>query len=386
MDCHRHRHVPGDRALWRPPFPIPRQGDPRREGRVRPAAAVETRPRRARTADAKRQRETSIRGPWGTQRPPTRRVRWIPTLRLAERRRSDRRTGNREQGSGNRDQDRIRSVLRSPFSDSPFSVLCSLFSAYPQISGSTSPIEPRSTASARSSNGVGSALTITIARTGRLGGRDGAGNRIHLQARPDGEDQVGFARGAHRAADHVRDEGLTEGDRRALEDAAALPAGGILFAGPHAIERGLHGPPPAAAHAHHVVDGPVHFDHVVDGAPRPLMQAVDVLRDEGVQLAAPLERDERPVAGVRRGVPGRMIEPALPGQPAHLGIRHVEVDVRELLGLRIPGPHTLRAAEVRDAGVGRDAGARQRDHSCRRRDPAANTFNRLVRLRLTLYY
>ena len=47
-----------------------------------------------------------------------------------------------------------------------------------------------------------------------------------------------------------------------------------------------------------------------------LVQLVDVLRDERMQLAAPLERDERAVAGVRLGRPRRRIEPRCARRPS----------------------------------------------------------------------
>ena len=74
------------------------------------------------------------------------------------------------------------------------------------------------------------------------------------------------------------------------------------------------------------------------------MQPVDILRDEGVELAVTLESDERPVAGVRLGDQGDRIEPATPRALADLRVGHVVLQGCRLLGLRILGPQALGAA------------------------------------------
>ena len=72
----------------------------------------------------------------------------------------------------------------------------------------------------------------------------------------------------------------------------------------------------------------MHFDHLVRRVPGLLVQSVDVLRDERVELSGAFEVRKRAMPCVRFGVPRRMIEPLLPRQLAHLGIRHVVMDVR----------------------------------------------------------
>ena len=67
---------------------------------------------------------------------------------------------------------------------------------------------------------------------------------------------------------------------------------------------------------------------------------------------------------------------ALPGRLAHFGIGHVVVDVGELLGLRVLRPDALRAAEIRDAGVGGDARAGQHHDTLRLFDPAPHLLHR----------
>ena len=90
------------------------------------------------------------------------------------------------------------------------------------------------------------------------------------------------------------------------------------------------------------------------------------------------------MAGVRFGVPGRVIEALLPGEPAHLGIGHVVMDVRELFGFRIFRPDSLRAAEIRNAGFGGNAGARQGDDARGGRHPGPHEVDR-VRHFVSLY-
>jgi hypothetical protein len=60
---------------------------------------------------------------------------------------------------------------------------------------------------------------------------DGTRDRIDLKARADRDEQVRFRCAAERALDHLGYERLAERNGRALEDAAAVAAGRILFAG-----------------------------------------------------------------------------------------------------------------------------------------------------------
>ena len=94
----------------------------------------------------------------------------------------------------------------------------------------------------------------------------------------------------------------------------------------------------------------------------PLVQAVDVLGDQGMQLATPFERHERAVPRIGFGMPCRVINAALPGELTDLRIRHVVVKAREPFGLGVPGPNALRPPEVGNTGFGRDTGAGQRDN------------------------
>src|SRR5204862_6289810 len=103
----------------------------------------------------------------------------------------------------------------------------------------------------------------------------------------------------------------------------------------------------------------VHLALDVSGSTGELVQLVDVLRDQRMELPPALELDQRQMTRVGLRLPGGMVEAALPRGSAHLGIGEVVMDVGELLGERILGPHALRSAEVGNAGVGGDAGAGQ---------------------------
>src|SRR5262249_13556595 len=86
---------------------------------------------------------------------------------------------------------------------------------------------------------------------------------------------------------------------------------------------------------------------------------------------APFERRQCAMPRVGPRVPRRMREPRLPRRLANLRIRHVVMDVGELLRERIPRPYALRAAEIRDAGFGRNTRAGQCDDAFRVIDPGA---------------
>ena len=121
----------------------------------------------------------------------------------------------------------------------------------------------------------------------------------------------------------------------------------------------------------------MHFDDLLERIACLLVHAVDVLRHQRVQLAAALERHKRAMAGVRFGVPRRMVDPPLPGGDADRAVGHVIVDVGEALGRRILRPDTLRPAKIGNAGFSRNAGARQRDDAGSPVDPAADHINHL---------
>ena len=123
----------------------------------------------------------------------------------------------------------------------------------------------------------------------------------------------------------------------------------------------LHRSGLATAHAHDRSHGAVHLDDQVRVDAGSLVQLVDVLRHDGVELPRTRQLDDREVAGVRLGVPGRRVAPSSPGLLAHLGIVHVVLKGGHLLGRGVLRPDAVRAPEVGDARVGRDARAGQHD-------------------------
>ena len=104
-------------------------------------------------------------------------------------------------------------------------------------------------------------------------------------------------------------------------------------------------------------------------SPGLLVQAVDVLGDDGVQPALALKLDEGEVAGVGLGRPRRRRQPVPPRQPAHVRVGEVVLERRRLLRRRVLRPHALRTAEVGDARVRRDAGAGEHGDPLRLRHP-----------------
>ncbi len=99
----------------------------------------------------------------------------------------------------------------------------------------------------------------------------------------------------------------------------------------------------------------VQLDHVLGGDAGGLVQVVDVLRDHARHLAGAVEARQRAVAAAGLGA-AELIhhgEAAPPGFVAGLlaGQKFVELD-RPVLG-----PQAAGRAEVRDAALGRDAGA-----------------------------
>src|SRR5512140_3748905 len=80
-----------------------------------------------------------------------------------------------------------------------------------------------------------------------------------------------------------------------------------------------------------------------------------------MQRGAPLELGQRVVPGVGLRAPHLALDAVLPGEPAYVGVTHIVPERRRLLGGGVLGPDALRPAEVRDARLGRDAGAGQ-DH------------------------
>src|SRR5204863_969883 len=87
----------------------------------------------------------------------------------------------------------------------------------------------------------------------------------------------------------------------------------------------------------------------------------------------PFELHERAMPRIGFSTPGGMLNAALPGEFADLGIRHVAMNIRELFGLRVLCPNALRTAEVGNAGFSGDASAGQRDDARRPVHPTTHS-------------
>ena len=185
--------------------------------------------------------------------------------------------------------------------------------------------------------------------------------RVDAERRAEGEEHVRPGRGVLGAFEVLGHEVLAEADGGRLQDPAAHEAGRVRLAGAHPVEGLAHRPAPAAAEALGGVDRAVDLDDVVGVAARGLVQAVDVLGDERVHVRDARELGDGAVAVVRRRGPDVRPEPVLPRRLPHLGVRDIVLQGRGLLRGRVLGPHPLRPAEVRDARLGRDAGAGE-DH------------------------
>jgi hypothetical protein len=116
----------------------------------------------------------------------------------------------------------------------------------------------------------------------------------------------------------------------------------------------------------------MHLDHEPGRVARDLVKLVDVLRDERMQLLSFFELNQREVAGIWAGRPRRAREAVLPRSLAHLGVGEVVADVGHLLRHGIARPQALRAAKVRDARIGGDAGAGERHDASRLIYPGAH--------------
>src|SRR6478736_8958449 len=108
------------------------------------------------------------------------------------------------------------------------------------------------------------------------------------------------------------------------------------------------------------------------------MQSVDVLRYERVQLPPALEFHQRTVSRVWHGGPGRMLGAAPPCQLPDFRIRHVVMNVGQLLSLRVLRPDALRSAKVGNPRLRGDARAGQCDDTCRVLDPVSNLYDSVL--------
>ena len=168
------------------------------------------------------------------------------------------------------------------------------------------------------------------------------GGREHAERRADGDQQIALVAHPHRLLDHLGHQRLTEADRVALEDSATHEAWRILLARTYPVERFGHRTAVLAIPAAGPPHGAVDLDHPIGIVAGLLVEAVDVLRDEAVQLPTAFELDDRLVPPIGFGRPGRRRQPVLPGRTANVGITEVVAQVGGLLGGRILRPEPVR--------------------------------------------
>ena len=150
--------------------------------------------------------------------------------------------------------------------------------------------------------------------------------------------------------------------RRRFDDAGAVPAlrrlSGRLEACAHPIQ--LVARP--AVEAGRIGAVAVELDHLISRDARLLLQAVDVLRDDGRHLPRGDERGQCEMAAARARAAIEVVhrELAPPRLAARLGAADIGLE-RDRLVLE---PGASGRAEIRHAALGRDAGAGEaRDHA-----------------------
>lgn len=171
------------------------------------------------------------------------------------------------------------------------------------------------------------------------------------------EEEIAITGDLNGTLEGLRAEILAEHDGGRLEDPAASSARRVLLACLDPRQRGRHGRPVPAAHAH----GPEHvamqFEQVVRRRTALRMQPVDVLADHPGVDPRPGKLGKRMMCRVRLGAPGWVGPPELPGLPPNVGV----ADIFTKAGCREAGVlRRLPAAEVGNARVGGDACAGER--------------------------
>ena len=129
-----------------------------------------------------------------------------------------------------------------------------------------------------------------------LGSRDDAGDWIHHQSRPNGEEQIGLVCGLLGPLQVGGDEGLPKGDRGRFDDAGAVRAGRVFLASSDAIEHRLHGRAVVTRQASGLSGRAVDLHHQIGVDAADLVKLVDVLSNQGVEDAAFLKQQQCPMA------------------------------------------------------------------------------------------
>src|SRR4051812_16549444 len=193
--------------------------------------------------------------------------------------------------------------------------------------------------------------------------------RVDAERRAQGDEQVRGLRGPMGPLEVGGHEVLAEADGGALQHPAALEADRVLLASLDPGQGLLHRAPPPALQALGRVHGAVDLDHLAGAGAGGEVEAVDVLGDERVDVRLLLELGDRPVPGVRLRLPDLAAQPVLPGELPDLGVVHVVLERRGLLGRRVLRPDAVRPPKVRDPRLGRDPRPGQDHDRVRAADP-----------------
>ncbi len=120
------------------------------------------------------------------------------------------------------------------------------------------------------------------------------------------------------------------------------------------------------------------LDHMLGGKTRVLMQVVDVLGENGGNLAGFIERCQRAVAAARPGRgKGRLHRKAPP--PCFVaGV--LAGDEFIVWDRPVAGPHAAGRTEIGNAGFGGDAGAGKRNNDFRLGDHVAKLFHAAAKI------
>ena len=138
------------------------------------------------------------------------------------------------------------------------------------------------------------------------------------------------------------------------------------------VEDGLQRVRGLALDALRVRGVPVQLDHPRVRHPGPLVQPVDVLRDDGGHDASVDQRRDGAMAVVGLGVRHRAV--ALHPLAPRLAPCRLRCDEVAEVDRPAPRPHPARAAEVRDPGLGADAGAGEHHRAAGVLDERAQTL------------
>src|SRR5438552_11426829 len=187
-------------------------------------------------------------------------------------------------------------------------------------------------------------------------------HRSDDERRPGGDEEIGCGGCTQRAREVRLDERLPEGDGRRLPGPAARASRHRRAPLPELLRRRALGAP-VARHALDLGVRAVDVHEPLGRKSAPLVEPVDVLRDEQLDVARVREVGERLVGSVRLGradqLPGLALVAPVPDARLLVGEEVVQRN-----GL-VPLPATARRAEVGDSRRGREAGAGQHDDAAR---------------------